>query len=193
MSECPQVASTWVKTSQVDTPAFLIFWLNCIPCFTFIFHLSYHYHIWCVAGCKCLMIFHEILSHAPSNSLFSVYIINNLHHMTASEVLLDSISITMATMQSQRDDSKLYELFLSRLKLTFEVIILLLKQTKKEGTDTTPLQQLLASHFTIKTTSQSITQHIVSLIHCSCDPQLPCVATKMLKQLCEVCVSGLGQ
>lgn len=109
--------------------------------------------------------------------------------MTASEVLLDSISVTMATIQSQRDDLKLYEMFLSRLKLTFEVIILLLKHNK-ETACVTSLQQLLSGHFTTKTASGSfhpITLHIVSLVHFSCDPQLPCVATKMLTQLCEVC------
>lgn len=106
--------------------------------------------------------------------------------MTASEVLLDSISVTMETMQSQRDDTKLHEMSLSRLKLTLEVIILLLKETK-EDTNSTSLQQLLAGHFTARTTSgSSVTLHIVSLIHFSCDPQLPCVATRMLKQLCEV-------
>ena len=106
--------------------------------------------------------------------------------MTASDVLMDSIPVTMETMQSQRDDTRLNELLLSRLQLTLEVIILLLKQTKDRG-DGTSLQQLISNHFTARTTSGStVVLHIVSLIHFSCDPQLPCVVTRMMKQLCEV-------
>ena len=136
----------------------------------------------CVIGYKCLQLFDELLSHAPSGSIFSTYIINSLHHMTTSEVLLDSISVAMVTIQSQKEDSKLYEMLLSRIKLTCEVIILLLN--KENTNNSTSLQQLLTGH---GKSSHSITQHIVSLIHYSCDPQLPCVATRMLKQLCEVC------
>ena len=135
-----------------------------------------------VIGYKCLQLFDELLSHAPSGSIFSTYIINSLHNMTASEVLLDSISVAMVTVQSQREDSKLYEMLLSRIKLTCEVIILLLN--KENTNNSTSLQQLLTGH---GKSSHSITLHIVSLIHFSCDPQLPCVATRMLKQLCEVC------
>ena len=152
--------------------------VNIIP------HQLYRYCI--VIGYKCLQLFYELLSYAPSGSIFSTYIINSLHHMTASEVLLDSISVAMVTIQSQREDSKLYEMLLSRIKLTCEVIILLLN--KENTNNSTSLQQLLTGHFTGKTrSSHSITLHIVSLIHYSCDPQLPCVATRMLKQLCEVC------
>ena len=108
--------------------------------------------------------------------------------MTASEVLLDSIPVTMETIQSQRNDTKLNEMLLSRLQLTLEVIILLLKQTKDRG-DGTSLQQLIANHFTARTASGStVILHIVSLIHFSCDPQLPCVVTRMMKQLCEVSI-----
>ena len=96
------------------------------------------------AGYKCLQLFHELLSHAPSGSIFSTYIINSLHHMSASEVLLDSISVTMVTIQSQREDSKLHEMLLSRIKLTCEVIILLLN--KEITNDSTSLQQLLTGH-----------------------------------------------
>lgn len=136
----------------------------------------------CIVGYKCLQLFEELLSHAPSGSIFSTYIINSLHHMTTSEVLLDSISVAMVTIQSQREGSKLYEMLISRIKLTCEVIILLLN--KENTNNSTSLQQLLTGH---GKSSHSITLHIVSLIHCSCDPQLPCVATRMLKQLCEVC------
>ena len=139
----------------------------------------------CYVGYKCLQLFHELLSLAPSGSIFSAYITNSLHHMTASEVLLDSISVAIATIQSERDGSKLYEMLLSRIKLTCEVIILLLN--KENANNSTSLQQLLTGHSKTKS-SHSITLHIVSLIYYSCDPQLPCVATRMLKQLCEVCM-----
>lgn len=135
-----------------------------------------------------MQLFHELLSHAPSGSIFYTYIINSLHHVTVSEVLLDSISVTMEIIESQKDNAKLYEMLLSRLQLTLEVIILILQQTKEDYTRSQSLQQLLAGHFTARATSGSSAMlHIVSLIHFSCDPRLPCVAIRMLKQLCEVC------
>jgi len=83
-----------------------------------------------ILGYKCLQLFHTILNDAPSTSPFLSYTVRCLHHMTTSEVLLDCISVTMGTIRSLSDHPKLHDLFVNKLKLSFEVITLLLSQPK---------------------------------------------------------------
>ena len=93
----------------------------------------FKYLLYCsdfLTGYKCLQLFHMILNDAPSTSRFLSYTVHCLHNMTTSEVLLDSISVTMGTIQSLSDHPKLHDLFVNKLKLSFEVITLLLNQAK---------------------------------------------------------------